>query len=230
MNTPLILLSGLLCDKTVWKYQLKHFEGDRRVIAIDFREFDDITQMAQSVLDLAPDRFALAGHSMGARVALEVHRVAAERVERLALLDTGTHGVKEGEPASRQVLVDLAESHGMAALAQKWLPPMLHPDHLADESIVGPLREMVLRMSPQIYRQQVQALLNRRDATSQLSDIRCPTLLGVGRQDAWSTLAQHESMASKIPGSILRVFEHSGHMAPFEAHSQVTATLEAWLQ
>jgi pimeloyl-ACP methyl ester carboxylesterase len=54
-------------------------------------------------------------------------------------------------------------------------------------------------------------------------------LVGVGRQDAWSPLAQHEAIAAAIPHARLVVFENSGHMAPIEAPEAVTAALREWL-
>src|SRR5271157_4431539 len=104
------LLPGLLCDATIWSHQSDAL-GD--VVIPDFRYVSSIEAMAQLVLDAAPERFAVAGHSMGGRVALEVFRMAPGRVERLALLDTGVHPRAAGEEAKRQELIDLARSRGM---------------------------------------------------------------------------------------------------------------------
>lgn len=49
-----------------------------------------MSEMARSLLEVAPERFSLAWLSMGGYAALEVMRVAPARVERLALLDTST--------------------------------------------------------------------------------------------------------------------------------------------
>ena len=46
--------------------------------------------MAQAALDGAPERFALAGHSMGGRVALEIMRCSPGRVSRIGLIDTAS--------------------------------------------------------------------------------------------------------------------------------------------
>eukprot|EP01031_Cornospumella_fuschlensis_P052683 gene52683-biopygen42413 len=60
-----------------------------RCQAIDYGDADTITAMAEAALAVAPPAFALAGHSMGGRVALEVVRLAPERVQQLILMDTG---------------------------------------------------------------------------------------------------------------------------------------------
>ena len=225
----LFLLPGLLCDGSVWAAQTEALADVADVRTPDFFGFDSITSMARSVLDAAPARFAVAGHSMGARVALEVVRLAPGRGERLALLDTGAHPRRPGEAEQRQELVDLAERDGMAALAARWLPPMVHPARLADEGLMAGLRAMVERATPAVFAGQVRALLNRPDAEAGLGTIRCPVLIGVGRDDAWSPPAQHEAMHRAIPHARYVVFENSGHMAPAEAPEAVTAALRDWL-
>ena len=46
--------------------------------------------IAKSILAAAPERFALAGLSMGGYISYEIMRQAPERVTKLALLDTGS--------------------------------------------------------------------------------------------------------------------------------------------
>jgi pimeloyl-ACP methyl ester carboxylesterase len=229
MKPVLYLLAGLLCDAAIWSAQIAAFEGEYEVRVPDFTPFTSLTDMAASVLDTAPARFALAGHSMGARVALEVVRAAPQRVERLALLDTGTHPVQPGEREKRHILVELAQTEGMEALARHWLTSMVAREHRRDAVLMETLRAMVLRMSPQIYLNQVTALLGRPDAGPLLLEIACPTLVGVGRQDAWSPPSQHEPMAAAIACARYVVFEDAGHMAPLEAPHAVTAALRDWL-
>lgn len=224
------LLPGLLCDRAVFVPQIAALEAAGfEVCVADFRGLDSLTAMAEAVLKAAPPRFALAGHSMGARAAIEVMRLAPSRVERLALLDTGIHPRRPGEAEKRQGLVDLARTRGMRALAAQWLPPMVHPARLGDAALMGELTAMVERMTPEIFERQVKALLNRPDAGPVLGGIRCEVLVGVGRQDAWSPLAQHEAIAAAIAQAKLVIFEDSGHMSPLEAPAAVNAALLRWL-
>ncbi len=226
----LYLLPGLLCDRVVWQHQAAHLADLAEVRIASFYGFDLLSAMAMSVLADAPARFAVAGHSMGGRVSFEIMRVAAERVTHLALLDTGVVPAGEGEAAKRQELIDLAFNEGMTALAARWLPPMVHPEApVRDPELMRTLTEMVCRASPEIYAGQVKALLHRPDFRPHLGEIRCPTLVGVGRQDGWSTVAQHEPIAAAVPGAELRIYEDSGHMVTMEAAEAVTASLREWL-
>lgn len=235
MLPTLMLLPGLNCDAAVWAPQVAALQGlaNCRIPAWGLR--DTLTAMAQQVLDEAPtERFALAGHSMGGRVALEVMRLAPQRVERLALLDTGTHPLAVGEAgekerAGRMALLKIAQEQGMRVMAQEWAKGMVHPDRIG-----GPIFEEVLAMfdrgSAAQYAAQINALLKRLDAAPLLPGITCPTLVLTGRQDAWASPAQHEAMAAAIPGAQLVIVENSGHMTTMEQPQAVSAALAAWLR
>jgi pimeloyl-ACP methyl ester carboxylesterase len=158
-------------------------------------------------------------------VALEVFRFAPERVDGIALLDTGIHPRAAGEEEKRQALIDIARQQGMAAMCARWLPPMLHPEHSA---MLEPLTEMVLRSTPDTFANQQRALLDRPNAREVLPLIECPTLVLCGREDQWSPVTQHEEIAAGIPQSRLVVVEHSGHMAPFEQPEAVSAAMLEW--
>jgi pimeloyl-ACP methyl ester carboxylesterase len=227
VRPTLLLLPGLLCDKTIWREEADSLRELADIAIPDFRYVRSIEAMARVALDMAPERFSLAGHSLGGRVALEIFRMAPHRVDRLAVMDTGVHPRSAGEEAKRQELIDLARSSGMRALAARWLPPMLHPDHMA---MLEPLTEMVERSTPATFENQQRALLDRPDARPVLSKIQCPALVLCGRQDAWSPVAQHEQIAADIPHSRLIIVEDSGHMAPFEQPEAVTSALRDWLK
>lgn len=228
-HPDLWLLPGLLCDAYVWREQAASLGSDRDVHVADLYGFSSITAMAQSVLDRAGGRFDLAGHSMGGRVAMEVVRLAPERVTRLMLLDTGFRPRGAGEEEKRMALVDLARQKGMRALAAVWLPPMVHPERTHDAALMAPLTEMVCRASPEIFAGQQRALLDRPDAGPMLGVIRCPTVLACGREDGWSPLAQHDEIQARIPGSRLEVIEDSGHMTTVERPAAVIAAMRRWL-
>jgi pimeloyl-ACP methyl ester carboxylesterase len=67
--------------------------------------------------------------------------------------------------------------------------------------------------------------VNRPDPTLLLPKIDFPTVVAVGRQDEWSTVAQHEDIAKLIPGAKLVVIEDSGHFTPVEQPEVLTAIL-----
>ncbi len=228
-NETLYLLPGLLCDASVFEAQRAALSDAYDTRALDFFGLDSMQSMAERVLLQAPQKFSVCGFSMGGRVALQIMRMAPERIARLCLLDTGVSAAGPGEPASRQPLVDLAFSKGMRAVADAWLPPMVHPARRGDSVFMGALQDMVCRATPEIFAGQIRALLGRADAAPLLKDFNLPVHAIAGRQDEWSTLAQHEAFAALIPGAKARAIENSGHFTPLEQPEQLTAALREWM-
>jgi len=228
MKQPLLLLSGLLCDETVWADIPERLADIAEVEILSFGGFSSITAMAEHVLTVAPERFALAGHSMGGRVALETVRTGRSRIAGLALLNTGVHTVRDGEPQSRGRLLRLAYEKGMSVLAAEWLPPMMAGGARSVE-LMPRLTAMIERSTPDVYAGQVNALLNRPDALPVLPRIDVPTLLLSGSEDTWSPVSQHETMRRRIPHATLFEIHGAGHMAPFERPDAVAVALREWL-
>jgi pimeloyl-ACP methyl ester carboxylesterase len=226
---PLFLLCGLLCDEAIWADVRNRLADAADVHVVSFGGLSSIGAMADQVLSKAPARFALAGHSMGGRVAIEVWRRAPERVAALGLLNTGVHPTRDAEYESRGILVRLARLHGMAALAAEWLPPMMGASPARIAQVMPSLVAMVERSTPESFAGQSNALLQRPDARPVLPSIHVPTLLLGGTNDTWSSLSQHADMQRSVPQARLVEIAGAGHMAPIERPDAVARALRAWL-
>lgn len=181
--------------------------------------------MARYALRTLPERFSLMGHSMGALVALEIWRLEPERVERLALSDTGVHPLQPGEADKRRRLSALGQNDGIEALVDAWLLPMIGPAHRDEGPILETLRAMVTDAGVPTFSRQTEALIHRPEAETLLSSIDCPVFAIVGRDDAWSPVAQHHRFMSQVGGGHVRVIDHAGHMAPIEEPAAFNAAL-----
>lgn len=234
MAEPLLLIPGLMCDHTVWQPVMPALQTAVDCRVVDHGLASSLRGMAEQVLHAAPPRFAVAGHSMGARVALEVLRMAPERVSRVALLDTGytakpPGAAGEDEAAKRHALLRIAQAQGVRAMAHDWVQGMVHPSRLQDTALIDAILDMFERKTPDIFARQILALLNRPDATPVLQGLRVPTLVQCGRQDSWATPAQHQALHALVPSARLDIIEDAGHMAPMERPEAVAASLLTWL-
>ncbi|WP_311224113.1 MULTISPECIES: alpha/beta hydrolase [unclassified Acidovorax] len=232
---PLLLLPGLLCDDDVWLEQRTALQDACDITIGWYGTLNRIELMASHMLEVmkAP-RFALAGHSMGGRIALEILRQAPERVTGLALLDTGTGARAVGaagdtERQGRHELLALARSDGMQAMARRWAPPMVHPE-VVGTPLFDRIVAMVDRSNTQRFAAQIEALLERPDAEPVLRSVQCPLLLLCGNEDRWSPPDRHQAMHALAPRSTLRLIDHCGHMSPMEQPHVVSAALKDWLQ
>jgi pimeloyl-ACP methyl ester carboxylesterase len=224
-----------MCDDAVWEHQARELGTLTSVEIADHGALDSLGRMAEAILDRAPDRFALAGHSMGGRVALEVFRRAPGRIDGIALMDTahaplpaGVQG--EQETRQRYDLLAKARAEGMRIMGAQWAEKMVHPDRLSDAHLMDSILDMIARKTPDIFAAQIKALIERPAATALLSRIECPAMVLCGRHDAWSVLAQHEKMAAMIPHSRLVIIEECGHMSTMERPAEVTTAMRDWLR
>jgi pimeloyl-ACP methyl ester carboxylesterase len=190
--------------------------------------------MAGRVLDDAPDSFALAGHSMGGRVALEIVRRAPERVERLALLCTDYRGhaseeSRRQEALERERLLAMARDEGMRTLARFWFAGLVAPARTSDTALMAALETMGARHTPRQLAAEINAGLTRGDYADLLPTIACPTLVCAGAEDRLRPAERHVEMAAEIPRATLVLISGSGHMAPMENPAAVSAALRRWL-
>jgi len=225
----LALLCGLLCDEDIWRDVIAALNTEVDVRIFSFPGFSSLADMASHVLACVQGPFAVAGHSMGGRVALEVVRRGGGRVSGIALLNTGVHPPAEHETATRGRLVSVARTAGMSALAAEWLPPMLNQSGPARPEMRARLTAMVERSAPESFAAQVRALLTRPDAAPVLGGLEVPTLLLTATGDTWSPPQQHEAMREVCPRAELIVVPEAGHMLPVEQPIAVAAALDRWL-
>ena len=89
-SLPIVLVPGLNCSPRLYAAQMSELWRFGPVTVADHTRDDTMAAIARRILGSAPPRFALAGLSMGGYIALEIIRQAADRVAKLALLDTGS--------------------------------------------------------------------------------------------------------------------------------------------
>lgn len=228
-KTALVLLPGLLCDRALWRRQIEALGDVAEPWVADLTHDASLPAMARRVLAEAPPRFALAGLSMGGYCALEVMRQAPERVERLALLDTGARADAPEQTARRRGLIELAEKGDFKGVTPRLLPLFLHPDHLKDAKLVGEVTAMAARVGKDAFLRQQTAIMGRIDSRPSLAAIACPTLVLCGRDDQLTPLALHEEIVSLVRGARLDVIDHCGHLSTMERPEAVNAELRQWL-
>ena len=217
----LLLIPGMMCDARLWQHQANALS--QRVIHADTTVGDNFSDMASAALNAAPDRFAVAGLSMGGILAFEIWRQAPERVTHMALLDTNPHAEASERQSGRLREIEKALAGGLKQLAVESLKPLyLAEAHRDDQQLLDTILQMALDLGPEIFRNQSLALRARIDSVPTLATIDCPTLVMCGREDTLCPVAHHELMAERIPQARLRIVERCGHLPSLEQPTIVT--------
>jgi pimeloyl-ACP methyl ester carboxylesterase len=230
MPSPVLLLPGLLEDADAFEPQLASLREITTCEVADLTRGDSIGRLAEDALAQAPQGpLAVAGHSMGGYVALEMVRRWPERVERLALLNTHARPDSAESTENRRRLMALAE-RDFPGVIQALTPKLLAPAHQGDPGMTGTLSEMALGVGKEAFLRQERAILGRIDSRPHLGAIRCPTLVVAGREDQIMPVEWLEELARGIPGARLEVIERCGHMASLEKPREVAQLLRRWLE
>ena len=228
MTTPLILLPGMMCDARMFGPQINAFSEERPVQVGDLTGSDTMTGLAEAVLERAPDRFALAGLSMGGIVAMEILRLAPHRVERLALLDTNPLAEADEMKARRIPQMERVQNGELRAIMRDEMKPNYLADGPNRGEILTLCMEMAEDLGPDVFLRQSRALRDRRDQTDTLRKFSGPALVLCGREDVPCPVHRHEFMHALMPTSELVIVEGAGHLPTLEQPEKTTTALRRW--
>jgi pimeloyl-ACP methyl ester carboxylesterase len=225
-----VLVPGLLCTAALWAPQIAALADIAHCTIADHTRHRTLAGIAKAILAAAPQRFALAGLSTGGYIAYEIVRQAPERVERLALLDTGYRADTPERTAARRNLIANAEREGVLRAQELLMPVLIHRARLKDKRLVGNILQMAVDTGLAAFKRQEAALIARPDNGPLLATIRCPTLVLVGQEDALTPVQQHREIAAAVPGAKLRIIPECGHLSTLEQPDAVSRALRQWLR
>ncbi|MEI8145591.1 MAG: alpha/beta fold hydrolase [Alphaproteobacteria bacterium] len=224
-----IFIPGLNCTDALFAPQRQALGPRTTTVVADHAQDDTIEAIARRLLEAAPPEFALCGLSMGGYVALEVMRLAPERVSHLALLDTRASPDTPEDADRRQRLIEHAEAGRLLNVHMVLWPRLVHPARVGDRQLEEIVKTMMADTGAQGFIRQQRAVLTRPDYRPSLPSIRCPTLIMVGEEDVITPPAMASEMAEAIPKAQLIEIQTCGHLSTLEQPDAVTTALEALL-
>lgn len=224
----LILLPGLLNDADLWRDQIAGLSDVARCWVPDLSQPETLRDMAEGVLAQAEPSFALAGFSMGGFVAQEIARLAPERIERIALLDTSIRVDTPQRAAQRKALNRAAAKGGtFLGIGQTIMKSYIDASRLDDAELTGRIVAMTQRLGREVFLRQNS--LEREDGEAALKALRVPKVIICGENDQITPAEGHREMARAIGCTHLLIIPDAGHMTPMEAPGPVNGALRHWL-
>jgi len=229
-SLPIILVPGLNCSARLYAEQVPALWQFGPVTIADHRRDDSMTKLARRILANAPPRFALVGLSMGGYIAFEIMRQAADRVVKLALLDTGARAEAPERTEARKPLIALARQGRLAEITDDQFPLLVHRKRHGDQALKAIVRAMNQETGAEAYIRQQEAIMSRPDSRPGFGAINCPTLVLVGDDDQLTPPELAREMANGIRGARLVIVPESGHLSTLEQPQAVTDALVEWMK
>ena len=234
-RTPLLLVPGVLCSPRLFAAQVAALSNQADIIVPDWRTaplsiWDSWASAARWVVDQMPaEKFALAGLSLGGMLAVEIMQFAADRVTKLALLDTGMRSQSESERAIRRARIRLVNEGHFELVLGMQMARFIPAYRLPDKPLVDEVMTMCGEVGGEIYKRQEALAATRTDRRPDLPRIKCPTIVVCGRDDAATPLFLSEEIAKAILAAALVVVDQCGHLVTMEKPEEANLILRTWL-
>jgi pimeloyl-ACP methyl ester carboxylesterase len=224
-----VLVPGLLCSPRLFAPQLPVLWRHGSVAVADTLRDDGLDAIAARLLADAPERFVLAGLSMGGYVALEVLRQAPERVAALALLSTSARPDAPEQTEARRAQIAQTRDGGFAEVVDAAFARVVAPSRSQDAELLAAVRAMAADVGPEAFVRQQEAVARRPDSRPLLASIACPALVVHGSDDLLIDPEHGRELAQGIPGARLELLEGCGHTSSLEAPEAVATALDRLL-
>jgi pimeloyl-ACP methyl ester carboxylesterase len=226
---PVVLLPGMNCSELLWATPAETLRQEGYDVRVELLDGPDLDSCVAALLGRLPERFALAGLSLGGIVAMALRRVAPQRVTRLCLASTNarrpTHQQLAGWAAQRG---QLAEGRTARDLQRDLLPLLVGEG--AGERLV----EATLRMADETGARRLDGQLrlqsSRVDECPGLEGVTVPTLVLAAAEDALCPVERHVEIHGLVEGSRLVVVDGAPHLSPLHQPPRVAEELSAWLR
>lgn len=224
----LVLLPGMLGDARLFEDVVALLPGPIVCQPLRIDLDDSIDEMAASALAAAPNRFALAGHSLGGIVGLAMWRREPDRITRLALLNTSARAPSVAQLDAWHRLRERTDSGQFEAIVAEQallnLGPAAH-----DATLVTRWTEMALKVGADGFQRQLDAQAGRTDSASILRTISVGCLVVSGSDDKVCPPPVQAELAAHVTGAQHVTIPGAGHMTPIDRPVDVAAALAAWL-
>ncbi len=248
-----VLVHGFTGSRDDFREHVPELARLGRTVALDQRGHGGTTNSGRSsdytldglVADLAAafDALGLAsadllGHSLGGMVALRFTLAHPERVASLVLMDTSARPMRLPFPEPvRVALLKLVHEQGVPALLPGMrqrpaaeVPPSMRRtiEQMGADVFWERARRKLERMDPVAWAELLHVLGDHAPAAARLGEIRCPTLVMVGAEDA-PFLAAADELERGIPAAVRVTIPDAAHSPQLENPAAWSAAIRGHL-
>ena len=228
IKDSVVFVPGALCSQEIFADQVASISPLFQAVFIDTERSETIAEMAETLLAQAPPRFALVGISMGGYVALEVLRIAPDRVWGAVLISTSARAEMPSQSEERKRWIERIESGQHEDLVDEIVDACISSKSASNDARQH-FHEMVKSHSVDTFSRQMTACATRPDFQASLKDIRCPVLVIGGSDDSEFFRNGIQEISESVVGSEILISPDCGHLPTIESASSTTKAIKQFL-
>ena len=250
-GSPVVLLHSGLADSRSWDPQFASWSRERLVVRYDLRGFGrsslppgpySLVDDLRALLDhLTIERTALAGLSLGGRVALDFTLTHPDRVGALVLAGSGLGGFEWSKELASVMgrEDDLLDAGDLDGATELMLETWVAGPRRALEDVDPGLRSTIAAMQREAYEVLLRAYSGPEQpgpgaaldppASDRLGEVRAPTLVLVGDEEVDDVVEIAEILAQGIQGAEQAVIPGAAHMLNLERPAEFDRRTLAFL-
>jgi len=242
-DDPVVMLSHSLGSSLVmWNPQMKALEPHFQLLRYDIRghgkseappgayTLELLGEDAVALLDILEiEKVHWVGLSMGGMIGQSVALNYPRRLKSLALCDTTAAIAPEAQPLWQE-RIDAVREKGVASQLEPTMERWFTPSFLKlNPYMLGVIRNEFLATPAQGYLGCIYAI-RKLNYLDRLSEIKIPTLIMVGEDDAGTPVSASEAMHQVIPNSKLVIITSARHLSNVEQPEIFNTTLLTFLK
>lgn len=243
---PIIFIGSYLCDRSMWKNQIKHLSQKYRCIVLEIWDHgqsghlptpattldelaDDVWEFSQH---LQLDQFAYFGLSIGGMIGGRLALKHPQAISVLGLLNTGFKEEKQEILDTLGILLNKASQEQVIApetikqislsfhTENSFAKNAEHINQWTDDWLHADTKRLpgIVAIGNAVFR--------RASIIDQLSQLQMPTLSLTGDKDFIFPPDEAEEIAKRIKGSTCVIIGDSSHISPIDQPEKVTKAIE----
>lgn len=240
-GSAVVLLHGLLMDRSLWDPQIEALRDAYRIVTIEAPGhgdsdpvpagygFDDYAADVWALLDeIGVERAVFGGQSMGGWTALRCALSRPDGTRGLVLIDTSAGPEDPEKIAQYEAFLQVALSDGVGEDLAGILMILLFSEPFAATPAAEPWRKKMVTSEPAQFETMARAVFDRPGIEDRLGTITAPSIVVHGVEDVSIPMERAEELAAALNAPLHRI-DGAGHASSHEKPDEVNPLLRDFL-
>ena len=215
--SKIILISGYMCDETIWQSTIKTFKKNYELIIPSLKKYKTVEEAAKNIRRHIGIDTSIIGFSMGGFISLQLAIKYPEFIKKLVIVSSNGRGIsKIREKKLHKYLIESNKSNFADLFYKLHFDISFSKKYLENKKYQNEYYEMTKNLGYQTFKNQTNLILNRPNQLQNLIKIKSKTLIINSSEDKLSSLSMSEELKEEIKNSRLKTIKNSSHFAMIE--------------